>query len=81
MWRFGEAPAAVQVSVTAPNTEPAQCIDLRSQLSAIDARLLELTEGLTGDPREDAKAKIQIAQLTRTRARVINDGQAIGCSF
>ena len=80
VWRFGEAPAAVQVSVTAPNTEPAQCIDLRSQLSAIDARLLELTEGLTGDPREDAKAKIEIAQLTRARARVMNDAQAIGCS-
>ena len=81
VWRFGEAPPAVQVSVAAPNAEPAQCIDLRSQLSAIDARLLELTEGLTGDPREDAKAKIEIAQLTRTRARVTNDGQAIGCSF
>ena len=81
VWRFGEAPPPVQVTVTAPNTELQQCVDLRSQLSTIDARLLELNEGLTGDSREDAKAKIAIAQLTRTRARITNDGRAMGCSF
>ena len=60
--------------------EPAQCADLRLQISAIDARLLELKDGLTGDPRGDRDAKAEIAQLTRTRARIMNDAQTIGCS-
>ena len=81
VWRFGDAPSPVQVSVTASNTEPAQCIEVRSQLSAIDASILELTERVSSDPREEAKLKVQIARLTRTRARVMSDGHAIGCSF
>ena len=52
VWRFGEASSPVKVAVIPPATEPAQCNDLRTRIAALDAQILQLSDSLTGNPRQ-----------------------------
>lgn len=79
VWRFGEASSPVKVAVIPAATEPAQCNDLRTRIAALDAQILELSDSLTGNPRQDARIEVIIARLTRDRAKAVTDGQGIGC--
>ena len=79
VWRFGEASSPVKVAVIPAATEPAQCNDLRTRIAALDAQILELSDSLTGNPRQDARTEVIIARLTRDRAKAVTDGRGIGC--
>jgi NTE family protein len=75
---FGAATNSVQVGI-GPTPEPPVCLNLRQRIIELTQEIKDLNDSLTGDPRTDARIRLQIAADTRALASVTQQANDNNC--